>query len=150
MELLESTSDPEHKTVCLYSTGNAVSNQRLGNLSSINTAHTEDGILFSVTFEKYSDGTVYLAGVGAIPTWVNMHRNEDGKTEYNILPLDMERMEQWPQMFQLDERAFSAVKDSYERTMSIVGSGLERTQAYLAEEKQAREHAYQQEKIIDP
>ena len=30
MELLESTVDPSHKTVCIYSVGNAVSNQRSG------------------------------------------------------------------------------------------------------------------------
>ena len=31
VDLLQSTVDPEHKTVILYSMGNAVSNQRLGN-----------------------------------------------------------------------------------------------------------------------
>lgn len=149
-DLLSSEIDPTHKTVCMYSMGNAVSNQRQGNLSSITTAHTEDGVVFSVKFEKYSDGTVYLAEADVLPTWVNMRKNSAGRTEYNILPLDMEQMEQWPQMFQLDERAFSAAKDSYERTMNIVGSGLEQTQAYLAEEKQARELAYQQMEIIDP
>ena len=40
IELLESTVDPNHRTVCLYSMGNAVSNQRLGLLKSISTAHT--------------------------------------------------------------------------------------------------------------
>ena len=39
-----------------------------GNLSAIKTAHTEDGILFTVTFEKYSDGTVYLSGAEVLPT----------------------------------------------------------------------------------
>lgn len=68
IELLSSSVDPDHKTVCLYSTGNAVSNQRQGNLSAIKTAHTEDGILFTVTFEKYSDGTVYLSGAEVLPT----------------------------------------------------------------------------------
>lgn len=149
VDLLSSDMDPEHKTVCMYSTGNAVSNQRQGNLSSITTAHTEDGIVFSVMFEKYSDGTVYLAEVNVLPTWVNMRKNSAGRTEYNILPLDMSLIEQWPQMFQLDERTFAATKDSYERTMNIVEAGLERTQAYLAEEKQTRDEVYQHQVTIN-
>ena len=142
VELLSSTSDPEHKTVCLYSTGNAVSNQRLGTLKSINTAHTEDGILFSVTFEKYSDGTVYLAGINAIPTWVNMHKNENGKTEYNILPLDSESMEEWNTLFDLDESTTQDARDSYTRTMEIVGAGVEKIESYLSQEKTEREGYY--------
>ena len=39
--------------------GNAVSNQRRER-ASIKTGHTEDGVLFSITFAKYSDGTVLL------------------------------------------------------------------------------------------
>ena len=142
VDLLESTTDPEQKTVCLYSMGNAVSNQRLGNLQSISTAHTEDGILFTVTFEKYSDGTVYLAGAEALPTWVNMHRNQNGKTEYNILPLDYDRVEEWVTMFEIGETTLNAAKNSYTRTMDIVGKGLTECQIWLAEKKEAREAYY--------
>ena len=142
VDLLESTVDPEHKTVCLYSMGNAVSNQRLGNLQSITTAHTEDGILFTVTFEKYSDGTVYLSGAEALPTWVNMHQNGNGKTEYNILPLDYDRVEEWPQMFEIGETTLNAARNSYTRTMDIVGEGLTECQTWLAAEKEDREAYY--------
>ena len=142
INLLESTVDPEHKTVCLYSMGNAVSNQRLGNLQSITTAHTEDGILFTVTFEKYSDGTVYLARAEALPTWVNMHQNANGKTEYNILPLDYDRVEEWTQMFEIGEPALNAAKNSHARTTDIVGEGLAECQTWLTEQKQAREAYY--------
>ena len=142
VELLESSTDPEHKTVCLYSTGNAVSNQRLGNLKAITTAHTEDGILFTVTFEKYSDGTVYLADVNACPTWVNMHRNANGKTEYNILPLDYDRVNEWCALFGIGETTFNAANNSYSRTMNIVGDGLKEAQGYLAQRKVDRETYY--------
>ena len=142
VELLESATDPNHKTVCLYSTGNAVSNQRLGNLSAIKTAHTEDGILFSVTFEKYSDGTVYLASINAIPTWVNMHKNENGKTEYNILPLDIGHMSEWPTLFELGDNSTKAANDSYTRNMDIIGDGLEKVSNYLTNEKSDREAYY--------
>ncbi|MDO5785709.1 MAG: CapA family protein [Eubacteriales bacterium] len=142
VELLDSATDPEHKTVCLYSTGNAVSNQRLGKLNSIKTAHTEDGILFSVTFEKYSDGTVYLAEASAIPTWVNMHRNGNGKTEYNIIPLDPDHRNEWNALFELDDTSTKAANDSYTRTIDIIGVGLENVESYLSSEKAARETYY--------
>ena len=144
IDLLESTTDPEHKTLCIYSLGNVVSNQRLGNISSISTAHTEDGVLFSVTFEKYSDGTVYVAGADVLPTWVNMHKNDNGKTVYAILPLDYDRVEEWAEMFKINEATLDAALDSYERTMDIVGEGLAECQTYLDQQKQAREEYYYQ------
>lgn len=131
IELLESTRDPGHKTVCLYSTGNAVSNQRKGNLKAIKTAHTEDGILFSVTFERDEEGKVSLSQVDALPTWVNMHTNSDGRTEYNILPLDYSRVEEWADLFDIDESTLHAAEDSYNRTMDIITEGLADVQEYL-------------------
>ena len=86
VDLLTSTVDPDHKTVIIYSLGNAVSNQRNGYIQAAPPYYTEDGILFTVTFEKYSDGAVYLQSVDALPTWVNMRT--DGAKQYNILPLD--------------------------------------------------------------
>ena len=140
MDLLTSTVDPAHKTVCLYSLGNAVSNQRLGNLQSINTAHTEDGMLFSVTFAKYSDGTVALEATDVLPCWVNLRY--DTAKEYNILPLDADTMDQWQTLYNLSEGTFNAAKKSYDRTMALVGEGLEECQTYLAEAKQQREADY--------
>lgn len=142
MELLTSTVAPEKKTVCIYSLGNAVSNQRKGNLQAISTAHTEDGVLFSVSFEKYSDGTVYLAGVNVLPTWVNMHNNQRGKTEYNILPLDVEVKEQWQSLFNLDASTVKKAEESWDRTMEILGAGIEEVKTYLSQEKEDREAYY--------
>ena len=142
MELLTSTTDPDHKTVCLYSMGNAVSNQRYGNISMIDTPHTEDGVLFSVTFEKYSDGTVYLAETDILPTWVNMFRNENSKTVYAILPLDYDRVEEWAELFQIEGDTLSAARRSYDRTMAIVGEGLAQCQEYLTQAKAEREEYY--------
>lgn len=142
IDLLESTVDPEHKTVIIYSTGNAVSNQQLGNIKSITTAHTEDGILFSVTFEKYSDGTVYLAGADALPTWVYKFTNENKKLEYNILPLDYDRVDEWKTLFNINDHIFTKADNSYHRTMELVGAGLEECVTWLAEEKAVREQYY--------
>lgn len=141
VELLTSSVDPEHKTVCIYSLGNAVSNQRTGISNLFPAGYTEDGALFTVTFEKYSDGTVYLAGTDVIPTWVNMHQN-NGKKEYNILPLILEQEDTWKEAFQLTDHNFTSCQRSYDRTMGIVGDGLTEAQEYLAAQKIAREQYY--------
>jgi len=142
MTLLTSQTDPEHKTVCIYSLGNAVSNQRAGISEKFPAAgYTEDGVFFTTTFEKYSDGTVYLAGIDVIPTWVNMHSN-DGKKEYNILPLDKENEDQWKTLYKLTDHNFTSCQRSYDRTMGIVSEGLTQCQDWLAEQKQAREQYY--------
>lgn len=141
MALLESTVDPDHKTVCIYSLGNAISNQRKENMTNyLPTGHTEDGALFTVTFEKYSDGTVYLAETDVIPTWVNMDTRS--KKEYNILPLEDALREQWQTDFNLNDYMLTFAQKSYDRTMKIIGEGLESCQTYLAEQKAAREEYY--------
>jgi poly-gamma-glutamate synthesis protein (capsule biosynthesis protein) len=141
IKLLESTTDSEHKTVCVYSLGNVVSNQRLGNLNAISTAHTEDGMIFTVTFEKYSDGNVYVSAVDVIPTWVTMFNNENGRTVYAILPLDASVRGQWAQRYSLTENTLNAAGNSYDRTMEIVGAGLDECRDYLTNQKNARDAA---------
>jgi len=141
VEVLTSTTDPDHNTICIYSLGNAVSNQRHGNIPACPTPHTEDGILFEITFEKYSDGTVYIQSADILPTWVNLHRNNGGN-EYNMIPLNIEEKDQWQTKFDLSGEALRQAGASYDRTMKIVGEGLKEIQTFLAEEKQAREEYY--------
>ena len=141
MDLLESTVDPNHKSVILYSMGNAVSNQRTGISDLFPAGYTEDGALFTVTFEKYSDGKVYLAGTDVVPTWVNMHSN-NGSKEYNILPLVKDRQEEWMALFNLTQANYDAAVKSYDRTMGIVGEGLTECQTWLEEAKAEREAYY--------
>ena len=140
VDLLTSTTNPEHKTVCIYSLGNAVSNQRISEMR-LKTGHTEDGVLFAVTFEKYSDGTVYLASAEVLPTWVNLS-SVNGKLEYNILPLDDSKRDSWKETFNLTDSLYQNCVDSYKRTMDIVGPGMERVQSWLAQQKQQRDDAY--------
>ena len=137
MELLTSSSDSRHKTAVIYSLGNAVSNQRR-DLMTLNTGHTEDGAVFTVTFEKYADGGVYVADVNVMPTWVNLH-SVDEKQEYNIVPLEDARRTEWQNLYGLDAAALANAVASYDRTMNIVGPGLEQCRSYYAQEKQARE-----------
>lgn len=140
VDLLTSTTDPDHKTVCLYSMGNAVSNQRLGNISTVKTAHTEDGVLFSVTFAKYSDGTVVLESTDILPCWV--HMVPTGNRDYLILPLDVGMQDQWQTLYDLSDHYLRCANDSLERTMKIVGEGLEECQTWLAYAKELREWEY--------
>jgi len=130
MDLLTSTTDETHKTVCLYSTGNFMSNQRLGNISYVKTAHTEDGIIFNFSFARYSDGTVRLEQVELLPLWINLH-TVDGQRLYDVLPLDME-VEDWKTQFGLTDSTLKQAQASYDRTMKIVGEGLEEVQTYLS------------------
>lgn len=128
LDLLTSTTDEDHKTVCLYSTGNALSNQRIEHMN-LKTGHTEDGIFFSFTLVKYSDGTVRVEGVEVLPLWINLHSNT-GKTVYDILPLD-KAVTDWKTAFKLTDNTLTQANNSYDRTMKIVGAGLEKINAFL-------------------
>ena len=132
VELLTSTKNPNHKTVCLYSMGNAVSNQRLKNMD-LKTGHTEDGVLFSVTFARYSDGTVILESADLLPTWVNLDKHpETEKTAYMILPLDDE-VEDWKTALQVGDSTLKKCENSYARTQKIVGPGITKVNEYLTQ-----------------
>ena len=131
IELYTSTTDAEHKTVCLYSLGNAVSNQRTAR-ASIKTGHTEYGMLFSVTFEKIGDQDVTLKSIDVLPTWVNLFNSKKtGKSVYQIIPLD-KSVEDWKEAFDLTDTSLEKAEKSYERTMKIVGEGLEKVNLYLS------------------
>jgi len=140
VELLTSTEDENQKTVCLYSMGNAVSNQRLGNLSSVKTAHTEDGAMLQITFAEYSDGTVIVEYADVLPFWVWMHYDEDWNKLYQLMPLD-DQIEDWQTQFGVDDDVLKKLQDSYDRTMALVGEGIEAAQQYYAANQQAVEKA---------
>ena len=158
VELLTSTVDPEHKTVCLYSMGNAVSAQRRHKMN-LKTGHTEDGVIFQITFSKYSDGTVILETADILPTWVNdqyqilsttvLHTPEPEEpdptqpestqpstqpesTQPSTSPTETAPTEPTaPSQPVPDEATRNQLKASYERTMAVVGDGLAMVQEYL-------------------
>ena len=84
---------------------------------------------------------VYLQSVEALPTWVNMRT--DGAKQYNILPLDEDKEDQWAELFNLNDAMLSSAKKSMERTDSIVGAGMEKCRTYLEQQKADREAYYQ-------
>lgn len=139
MELLESTVDPNHHTVVLYSMGNAVSNQLKEEMTNFKTGETEDGVLYSVTFAKYPDGQVYLDSVELIPTWLNRNANS-GVTEYNIVPLDLSMEDIWQARFSMTDAQLANAKASRERTEKIVSQGLQKVHTFLADQREKREN----------
>lgn len=145
IDLLTSETDPNHKTVCLYSMGNAVSNQRRERMN-LKTGNTEDGVLFEFTFAKYSDGTVVLENADILPLWVNLFTSKaTGKKVYQIIPLDDDQ-DTWRERFDLVDSSEEKCVESLKRTEKIVGEGLKKVQDYLNSE----ENQYPKPEIAEP
>lgn len=118
----------DHTTVCIYSLGNAISNQRQELMDSCPSGHTEDGMLFYYTFDKYSDGTTVLSGVDIIPTWVNKYSGGSGY-QYTMYPL--ESADDGASKYAFDTTAANKSRASYQRTKDIVAAGLTECQQHL-------------------
>lgn len=129
IDLLTSTNG-KHKTVCVYSLGNFVSNQRR-NLMGLKTGHTEDGLIFEMTFSKYSDGTVVFEEVDAIPTWVHLY-SENGQKVHSIVPLQGNLSDK-AQSLGLNKTSdgVAQAKASLDRTNAIVAQGEKKCNDYL-------------------
>lgn len=126
VELITST-DGKHSTVCVYSVGNMVSNQRR-NLMGLKTGHTEDGLIFKMTFSKYSDGTVVFEKVKSVPTWVHLTSGI-----HYIVPLS-DKLDNKADSLGLTKSSegLSLAKASYERTMELVKKGTKECNKYLS------------------
>lgn len=122
------SEDSEHTTVCLYSMGNSISNQRISEMTGLcETGHTEDGVLFNYTFTRDSDGDVSLSAVDIIPTWVDRYGTA-GNYQYTMYPLETADM---AENYGLDSDTVAKAKASYERTKKIMAEGLTECQQYL-------------------
>ncbi|MBP3706436.1 MAG: CapA family protein [Clostridia bacterium] len=120
------SEDSSNETVCVYSLGNAISNQRRELLSpECTTGHTEDGLVFTFTLDKYSDGTVVLAQVDVIPTWVDKYR---GGAQYQYRMIPIEDPEESAQKYELSSAVLADLKESFARTEKIVSEGLSECQ----------------------
>ena len=132
IDLLTSSADPAHKTLCMYSLGNFLSNQRADTIS-MESGLCEDGVLVSFTLAKYSDGSVRFMNVSALPTWVVVRGTGEGR-DFHILPLD-ERVTDWATAFDLDDSQLSSAQKSLQRTVATITPGLNKISAYIAENK---------------
>ena len=119
VELIHS-EDGQNTTVCLYSTGNFVSNQRQERMDSCPSGHTEDGMFFTFTLKKDKDGTA-LSDLKLIPTWVNKYKGGSGYL-YTVYPL--ESPDDATAKYSLDSVAAGKAAKSYARTKEIVAAGL--------------------------
>ena len=138
VRLLTSAADENRKTLCLYSTGNAVSN--IFKVADF-PVETEDGMLFNVTFAKYSDGTVLLESAEVLPTWVHRYWDDDlDKRMFTILPMSGEP-EKWQQEMSLTDSLLNRCKESYARTQGIVGEGMTQAKEWYSQNQQAIELA---------
>lgn len=119
------------QTVCLYSTGNAVSNQRVYEMTNTAKAFpcvaegcSEDGVIFSVSFTKAGNGSVSVSAIDAIPTWVNLYSDGNG-THFQIVPLangtDLSSFGNLA-----ESGAVTAAEKSRQRTASLLAPGLEK------------------------
>ena len=131
VDLLTSSVDPNHKTVCAYSMGNFLSNQRADNIG-LTSGHSEDGLLFSFTVTKYNDGSIRVSAVKLLPTWVLIRGSGDTR-DFFILPLD-QTVTDWESAFDLSADQLSNAKNSYNRTMALITPGLNKISAYLNEQ----------------
>ncbi|MBO5358418.1 MAG: CapA family protein [Clostridia bacterium] len=117
------SEDGQTETVCVYSLGNAVSNQRRSLMqTNAPKGHTEDGLMVKYTLKKTADGTVTLVDFEAIPTWVDRYL-VGGKHKYTIYP--MENLEQAKAKY---PNIASKLNESYLRTKEIMGKGLTEAQ----------------------
>lgn len=108
----------DHTTICIYSLGNAVSNQRRELISSSPKGHTEDGAMFSYTLKRVNN-VVSIESVDVIPTWVRKY--QDSGYKYTIYPIDSTEY----------SAISSKLKESYKRTKAIVKDGLTECQEHL-------------------
>ncbi len=108
------------QTVCLYSMGNAVSNQFASRMN-LKTGHTEDGLVFETTFKRLEDGSVILDEIDVTPTWANRFSVNSG-TKYMIIPLP--KGEDLAEKYSGIGRSFE-IENSYKRTMDLVTDGIE-------------------------
>ena len=105
-------------TVCLHSTGNFVSDMGPHQTHKKNAAYTKDGVLFSFTAKKYSDGTAAVTNVSALPLYTNQAPGH----KYTVVPLDKNK--NWNQF---GIAKYSAKKEgykSYHRTKNLITKGI--------------------------
>ena len=138
MEILTGTADPSHSTLCLYSLGNAVSNIVH---SSTRPAECEDGMIFTVRFAKYSDGSVIVESADIIPYYVNRRPNGDRSAyAYPLIPLTLPR-EQWKEAYGLTDEWYAKCEASLARTEVIMRQGLDASNAFLKQQQTQLESA---------
>ena len=107
---------------CIYSEGNALSNQRTYLMDEMPTGHTEDGVMVTLGLHQDTDGTVEIKDIELLPTWVYRYSDISG-SKYYILPLDdVENIEEITGISDIKEEAEASRK----RTLEELEPGLKK------------------------
>ncbi len=101
--------------------------------------HTEDGLVFTTTVCRYEDGTVAVSSVDVLPVWC-MGRGfvkagyptNSYYREYYAIPLD--KSVNWQSEYGLTDAENVEAGYSYNRTMALLGEGINEVNNYLAEQ----------------
>ena len=122
-----STSDGSHDMFCIFSEGNALSNQRTYLMTDeMPNGNTEDGVMITLTLHQATTGEVKITDVDMLPTWV--YRYEDNGSKYFIFPLDdVANLEANTGISGVREEA----QGSYDRTMEVLGEGYEKAKTFF-------------------
>ena len=75
-----------------------------------------------------------------LPTWLDRIDEQTWVYNYYVLPLDR-TVEDWQTAMGLSDQTLTECKNSYDRTMGIVGAGLEEANAYYSQHQQEVESA---------
>lgn len=135
-DLITST-DGSHKTTCIYSMGNFLSNQVVAAMVDVmgnKQGYTEDGVIYKVHYKKYSDGTVKVAKISVIPTWVYRKDLSSGLKQYRIIPLKKSELDNLGSKYNLGSSTVTKAKKSYKRTMGLLSEGIKKCNQFLAED----------------
>lgn len=128
---LLTNSSGDHQMLCVYSLGNHLSNQyreRMGDTEP--TGHTEDGLMVELVLERNEDQSISLTDVQFIPTWVYRTPDvgEDENPEFYILPLN--NSQELLKELSLPNLE-SDMEESLNRTLDIIGSGMDKVKNAL-------------------
>lgn len=124
------SSSKDHTMFCIFSEGNALSNQRTYLMDEMPTGHTEDGAMITLTLHQDKSGKVTIRDISLLATWVYRWSEESG-SKYYILPLDdVEHIEQTTGISGIREEA----EASYNRTMEELMPGIKKALKVFAPE----------------
>lgn len=129
VDLLTSTTDQNHKTVCLYSMGNTLSNMP-GSWGGLAKGYAQDGVLFKITFEKVNNGKVTIKNADILPIYNNITGSKDN-SKFKIIPLD-KSLADWKSAFNISDDEVKMCTNSYDRTMATVKEGLDKVNAHFS------------------
>lgn len=101
------------KTLCLYSLGNFLSDQRL--------APRDGGIIFDFTIQEQYDGSFEIISPNYLPTWVWRTGNEASGYSYMVLPIG-QAMKNRPAG--MSDEDYNTMVASYQNSVSVMNTGV--------------------------